>query len=718
MISRLFYPPLNVAALLLALVVTASQPAQAQETAQPQADAGQLPLEKLVLFSSGVGFFEHRGNVQGDAAVNLRFNVRDINDLLKSMVLQDLGGGRISTVTYGSKDPITKTLQTFAVDLTSNPSLGDILNQLRGERVELDAQNPVTGVILGVETREKPAGKEGAKIEVEFLNVLADEGMRSIALENIGRIKLLNEKLDAELRQALKVLATGHATDKKTVSLSFAGEGKRPVRVGYIQETPIWKTSYRLVLSEKEQPFLQGWAIVENTTEHDWKDVSLTLISGRPISYVMNLYDPLYVKRPVVEPELFASLRPQTYGQDMAAAQEEFANVANSIDGGQMSGRGGDRKRGLARAASAAPAAPSLGLSLNGSVSGDADGNEAIPDFTANLELSVGKSVQSVAQAANVGELFQYVIATPVTLPRQQSAMLPIVNDSVKGKKVSIYNPAVHAKHPLNGLKVTNSTDLHLMQGPITVFDAGAYAGDARIEDLPPGSERLISYAMDLDTEVAPEAESHPNQLLSVRLEKGVLLITNKYERGTNYTVKNSSKKPKDVLIEYAHDANWKLVEPKDPAEKTRNLYRFAVTAEPGKPAKLAVKEERIQHQHLALTNLDDSMIVFYMKQKTVSPQIKEALADVVKRKSQIERLVQERQQHEQRINAIAQDQNRIRQNMGQIDRNADLYKRYMKTLNKEEDELETLRDQIAGLLKQETSLRASLNDYLANLTI
>src|SRR5262249_30551853 len=190
------------------------------------------------------------------------------------------------------------------------------------------------------------------------------------------------------------------------------------------------------------------------------------------------------------------------------------------------------------------------------------------------------------AQAGEVGELFQYAIATPVTLGRQKSAMLPIVNESVKGEKLSIYNQSVQVKHPLNGLRLSNSTALHLMQGPITVFDGATYAGDAKIEDLPPGAERLISYALDLKTEVAPEAKGRPDQLLKVKLIKGTMEVTRKNSRVHNWTVKNSDSKAKTVLIEYPLEANWTLVTPKEPTEKTRDLYRFAVKAEPGKPAK------------------------------------------------------------------------------------------------------------------------------------
>ncbi len=241
--------------------------------------AGQLPLTKVVLFNSGVGFFEHRAEVEGNLRVDLKFNVDDVNDLLQSLVLQDLAGGTISTVTYDSEEPLIRTLQTFGIDLTQDPTLGDLLHQMRGEKVEVERPEPTVGVIVGVETRMRSQGEADDTVSEEILNLLTDDGLTSVPLSQVRKIKLLNDKLDGELRQALSVLALGHATDKKTVSLNLAGDGRRPVRVGYIQETPVWKTSYRLVLSEEEPPFLQGWALVENPTEGDWSGVSLTLRS-------------------------------------------------------------------------------------------------------------------------------------------------------------------------------------------------------------------------------------------------------------------------------------------------------------------------------------------------------------------------------------------------------------------------------------------------------
>src|SRR5215475_10656462 len=223
-----------------------------------------------------------------------------------------------AAVSYDSREPITRTLASFAVNLNGNPTFSGIVSQMRGERVEVvispgAANQPgkLNGVIVGVETQKVAAGS--TTVDTEFLNLWCAEGLRSVRLPDVQQLKFANPVVESEFRRALDVLALSHDSQKKAVSLHFAGEGKRKVQVGYVIEAPIWKTSYRLVLSEKDKPYLQGWALVENPTDEDWAGVKMALISGRPISFRMDLYNPLYVARPVVEPELFASLRPVTY---------------------------------------------------------------------------------------------------------------------------------------------------------------------------------------------------------------------------------------------------------------------------------------------------------------------------------------------------------------------------------------------------------------------
>ncbi|MFM8802808.1 MAG: hypothetical protein ACKOK8_02660, partial [Planctomycetia bacterium] len=678
------------------------------------APADGLPLKKVVLFTSGVGFFQHAGQVTGDAAVEMKVAADDVNDLLKSMVLEDLGGGTVSTVSYASRDPITKTLGTFAVNLTDNPSLGQILGRLRGEKIEVDAAAPAAGTIVGVEKRTVPAG-DNKTVEKEFITLLTADGLKTLALDTITRIKLVDPRLQGELEKALAVLAMGHDNDKKAVRLEFRGQGQRDVRVGYVQESPLWKTSYRLVVDDaadgdkKQQALLQGWAIVENTTDQDWKDVRMELVSGRPISFTMDLYQPLYVPRPQVMPELYASLLPQVYGQSLADATLQFERAkAGEAKGDAQRGLPADKSE-LKRQMAAAPHAP-------GAAGREASDRKAAADRDGTFAAI--DSIQSVAAGTNLGELFRYAIEKPVTIERQRSAMLPIVGEKVDAEKVAIYDDRVLAKHPLSGLRLMNSTKLDLMQGPVTVFEAGAYAGDARIEDMAPGSERLISYAVNLDVEVNPRMEQSPEEIVSVKIAKGTLVATRKFARRKVFEIKNSGTKAVKLLVEYPREGGWNLVDPKQPAETTRDRHRFTLVAEPGRPTKLEVAEERPDVQHVALSNLDDNLILFYSRAKVASPAVKEALEQVIAKKRAVAEAVRAKQEKEREIQVVEQEQNRIRQNMAQLDRTNELYAKYVKKFAEQEERVETLRREITALIQQEQEARKSLDEYLLKIDL
>jgi hypothetical protein len=182
-----------------------------QHQAKPVvSDAAALPLTKIVMYTSGVGYFQRQGTVADDQRLVLRFKTEDIKDLLKSLVVQDRGGGQVTAVTYDSRDPITKSLKSFAIDLTDNPGLGALLQQLRGEQIELAAPNLVEGTIIGVETKQETTGKDEKVVETEYLNLLTTGGLRSLPLNQVQRLSLLNPQLENELRLALGVLARGH----------------------------------------------------------------------------------------------------------------------------------------------------------------------------------------------------------------------------------------------------------------------------------------------------------------------------------------------------------------------------------------------------------------------------------------------------------------------------------------------------------------------------
>jgi hypothetical protein len=682
--------------------------------AAPAADAP-LPLERVVLFTSGVGYYQHGGTIVDEATVEMQFAAADVNDLLKSMVVLDPGGGP-PTVSYASRDPVTKTLGTFAVNLTDNPSLGELLGRLRGQRVELDAATPVAGTVVGVEQRRVEIGEDQA-VEKQFLTVLTADGLRTLPLDAVSRVKLADPRLQAELEKALAVLALAADNEKKGVAIAFSGAGERPVTVGYVRESPIWKTSYRLLLDADTavtKAALQGWAIVENTTDADWKNVRLSLVSGRPISFVMDLYQPLYLPRPLVEPELHASLRPQVYGQSMSDAEKQLTQAGGRLD--ELAARGrGDARRALAKAA--APAAPASMTADGGVVDGRAMDESGV--VAGGAWFGTAGVTRSLAQGSDLGELFRYEIEKPVTLERQRSAMLPIVGGEIEAERVAIYDDRVLAKHPLSGLRLRNTTDSHLMQGPVTVYDQrGGYSGDARIEDMAPGTERLVSYAVDLDVEVVPRVEGRPEEIVSVRLAKGTLVAARKLARAKVFEIKNSGTEPVKVLVEHPLEAGWTLVKPEAPQEKTRDRSRFAVAAEPGKTATLEVVEEMPLEETHAITNLDDDRILFYSRVNATSPAVRESLAEVIRRKRDLEQLARDRQIREQALATIDQEQARIRGNMGTIDRGSDLFNQYVKKLTGQEQRIETLRSEIAALQEREQEARKGLDAYLLALDV
>src|SRR5689334_15501411 len=352
-----------------------SAPGDSGKQAEPVAQlkpAVSLPISQVVLFNSGVGHFTRSGEVDGDARVDLTFPEQDVNDLIKSMTLRDLSpNGRVAAVTYDSHDPIDRTLASFAINLNNSPSLAAILTQARGEQVEVTLVNTatqpgsLTGKIIGVEQQQVPS-KEGT-VPVSVLNLWCAEGVRAVKLTEVQRLRFASPVLENEVRRALETLALSHDSQKKAVSLHFAGEGKRKVEVGYVIENPIWKTSYRLVLGKDDgakKPYLQGWAVVENPTDEDWHEVTMALVSGRPISFQMDLYYPLYVRRPTVEPELFASLRPPTY--DAAMRTLDRSGSGGQHGRGTGGGEGEKATQELRKEAKDEPAEAPPGVSAGG----------------------------------------------------------------------------------------------------------------------------------------------------------------------------------------------------------------------------------------------------------------------------------------------------------------------------------------------------------------
>jgi hypothetical protein len=317
-----------------------------------------------------------------------------------------------------------------------------------------------------------------------------------------------------------------------------------------------------------------------------------------------------------------------------------------------------------------------------------------------------------------VGDFFQYAIKQPVSLARQKSSLLPIVNEPIDGTRYSIYNAAVHTKHPLLGLKLKNTTSLHLMQGPITVLEGGSYAGDARITDLQPNEERLLSYAVDQGMEVEPAGKSKPDQLMTVKIVKGILHATYKLQQSKTYNVKNRSTHDRLLLIEHPVRADWNLVGSAKAVERSRDVYRFQLAVPAGKSASQEVVEEQGRVSQVILTTADDQTIRLYLSSNITSPKVKAALEQAIAFKTKLADTLREITQVEKQIRAIVEDQVRLRANLERVPPNSPPYQRYLKKLDEQETQIERLQEQVRTLRQREEVQRKEYEAFLLSLNL
>ncbi len=332
--------------------------------------------------------------------------------------------------------------------------------------------------------------------------------------------------------------------------------------------------------------------------------------------------------------------------------------------------------------------------------------------------LDPGASVRTVATASSLGDYFQYVIDRPVDLARQKSAMLPIVNKNVEGKRVSIYNQSVQAKHPLLGLRFKNTTGMPLTQGPITVFEGSVYAGDTRVLDLQPDEERLVSYAIDLGTEVAVKPGNSASRITSVKAVKGII-YTHTIQRDEHvYDVSNRSTTDRTLLIEHPNrkGQGFTFIGEHKPKEEAADVYRFELAVPAKKDLSYTITEERPIESSVRLTNNADDQIRHFINLKEAPPSLKAKLVEALKVKSAWDKVRQDIQTANQRIQTITVDQKRLRENLRETPKESPLFERYLKTLEEQEKEMDDLQAKLKKLQADEAKTRAAYDDYLANL--
>jgi hypothetical protein len=642
--------------------------------------AAELPVRQVILYKHGVGFFERSGTLGAGETARLDFKAEEMNDVLKSLTIEEKGGGKISGLRYDSSIPLDQKLAEFPIAIADGQPLTTVLDQLKGAKVEISVGGEkVTGEIIGARTI--PGDKD--RHEQQQVSLLLDSGdLRTIELAATSSLHFPDPKIQLQFRDYLATLAGARSKDKRSVYIDSTDAKSREVSASYIIPAPVWKSSYRLLLDGTE-PKLEGWAIVDNTTGEDWTNVRMSLISGKPISFISALYEPKYIQR------LSADL-----AEDKAVAPTVYAGAAESFQVG-----------GSTSAALAAPAP------MN-----SFDRMEQFSKLKKTPPVML-TTVQPGVTSRELGDLFEYSIGTPVTVKKNQSAMLPFLQQKITGRKLLIYSDS-SMQNPFNAAELTNSTGKTLDGGPITVFDAGTYAGEALIETVKANDKRLINYAVDLGTRIATNLDSKSQIVRELHASRGVLTARYSADETQTYTIRNVDAKAKTLIIEHPIRQQYNLLSTK-PSETTAKAYRFEIKLAPSSTQKFPVEEERVYSNTISLSSISPAQTALYLENKSLSDAGRRALQQLIDARRQVADLDAQLKSLDTQISNLTRDQDRTRQNissLNQVNGQQQQVDIYARKLADQENQLAKLRDQQSDTQQKRAAAQSNLDAFMEKI--
>ena len=693
-----------------------------RESANPA--AAKLPVRRVVLYKNGVGYFEHLGHVRGSQDVHVDFTSAQLNDVLKSLTVLDLSGGKISGVDYNSEAPLARRLATLRLALGENPTIADFLSALRGARLEVrsGAGAAVAGKLLSVEQKSREKDKETTRWTE--ISLVSDGGeVRTTEVTPATSVRIAEKDLQVEVGRYLGLIASSRDQDLRRMTISTTGAGERNLYVSYISEVPIWKTTYRLVLSSKaeKKPLLQGWAIVDNTIGEDWNDVELSLVAGAPHSFIQQLSQPYYGRRPVVPLPERVQLTPQTHA---ATLETSVLTGQGSVPGGMVGGVMGGALGGIG---SGSGGGVGGGTFRAGSATGGLNGRTMTamatvapppPPVPEEGEVEEAREEsEAVAEGNALGDLFEYKLKERVTIRKNQSALVPILQTDIAAERVSLWSESLGVARPLRALWVDNASSLTLDGGSFSVLDRDTFAGEGLVEAIKPGEKRLLSYATDLGLLVDTKLESARERVTRVRIYRGAMTTTSEDREKKTYIVRNEDTTPRTLIIEHPARPEWKLREDgAKPEEKAAGLYRFRLSVDPKKTERLVLNEAKPLYTQYELNLVTNDDVDLLLRQKSINSDIEKALRSITAQKKVVVDFEGTIKEQQKAIDQIFADQGRLRENMKALKGSAEektLLQRYTKQLDEEETQLHALRKK-----KQDTEAQQKLANAVLQNTI
>ncbi|MFB1482321.1 hypothetical protein [Corallococcus sp. RDP092CA] len=664
-----------------------------------------LSIRRVVLYKHGVGYFERRGKVTGSETAHLDFKARDMNDVLKSMTVLDLSGGSVSAVSYDSTKPLEQLLSEATIRIPEHGSLTALLGQVKGARVRARVGGAqVEGAIVGLESLPVVQGE--ASVVRPFLTLLVGASLRTFDVLELGELEFLDEAVRKDLEFYLATVMSSYKKDSKRLSILTAGEGSRELFVSYVLESPVWKTSYRILLDEGKPPLLQGWALVDNTGDEDWVDVELSLIAGLPVSFVHDLYNPRYLRRPVVE------VRSET-GVAPVIPQEAHGSAAEPMMDAEEGGTYGAADVAAPSTLMPAMAAPAPARRMR------AKGGPMIGGSGRGMRETLEQSTTVTTLTKEVGDLFEYGVDRPVTVHRNQSALVPILQRPFEGRRVLLYNRATREKNPMACIEFKNTTGLTLEGGPVTITEDETYVGEAMLDTLKPDDTRFVPYAVELSCVVSVEEDPEDGPVFRSRLNRGTLVVEFFHQRRTRVLARNKAKRPQALFVEHPR-TGWELKDTATPAETTDGFWRFKRELAPGTSDTLVITERTRGHRQYYLGNLGLEEVTFFLDSRFIDPRVAQALRDVVAMREKQASVARDIQRLDEERAQLFKDQERIRSNIDSLKSGAsqrELVERFVTKLNAQEDRLEGIGRELERLAQERTRLQAEATQRIESLT-
>ncbi len=705
----------------------------------------ELKVTHVSLYKNGVGFFEHEGSITGDASVSLDLTSAQLNDVLQSLTATDLGGGHVTGANYNSTTPLEQQLRTLPLSLGEQPSQEDLFNALRGARVEVSGSGATfTGRLLSLEIRTPaPNADDKPTPERRFLTVIADNGStRTLELGPNTVVHLLDANLRGDLNTYLELLDRNRTEGIRHLVLTDRGSGSRMLHVSFLSEVPVWKSTYRLLLTTsaggssatQKTAAMQGFSVVDNTTGEDWNNVQLSLIAGSPQSFLQPISQPIYDRRPEVPIAANAQTTPQTH--ESAEGTEPppgsaSADLGSGVGGNAASLFGSPTGTGTSTGGPVVSATKGRAR-ISGGVGGSMNmlldsapppSPTMVPHAAAaspeEFEELTRSSTIANATTSSFDDFFAYNLTDPVTIPRNGSALVPILQARLPVETVTLWS--AHQSRPLRALWLTNNSDLTLDRGSFSVVENGAFAGEGLIDPVHPGERRLLSYAVDQAVRVSTTTLPDLRRVTRITVAKGVLTATRTEVNGAEFTVSNAAPEARTVVLEAARLRDWKLDTATKPTETTPDTYRFRLEVQPHAAAHLSVRQSHIFDQYFRLADTSQDQLATYLQDNEADPQLLHQLEPVFAAKRKVADLDAQINALRTRERTIGEDQKRLRDNLAALKGSAEersLVRRYTLELNTQEDALNDLHRQLAALQDQRTAAAADLSHQIESLQI